>query len=129
MKTNIATTKDQSQRLLRCGVSADTADMTWGERDLMTMPYTEAQRYNKENYGGGMDYAPAWSLSALISLLPKEIHSGNYILEMLADNAGWEVCYRFDKNNIISVADKEELVDALYDAVVWCIDNNHVKLD
>lgn len=27
MKTNIVTTQDQSQRLLRCGVSADTAEM------------------------------------------------------------------------------------------------------
>ena len=29
MKTNIATDSLQSQRLLRCGVSADTADMHW----------------------------------------------------------------------------------------------------
>ncbi len=40
----IATDKSQSQRLLACGVSADTADIT-----------------------------PAWSLSALLDILPKEL--------------------------------------------------------
>lgn len=29
MKTNISTNKEQSDRLLRCGVPADTADMSW----------------------------------------------------------------------------------------------------
>ena len=40
----IATDKSQSQRLLACGVSADTADIS-----------------------------PAWSLSALLDILPKEL--------------------------------------------------------
>ena len=29
MERQIATTSEQSARLLRCGVSADTADMVW----------------------------------------------------------------------------------------------------
>lgn len=76
MKTNIATDSLQSQRLLRCGVSADTADMSirtitepmikdiaeWETPLLLTMPYSSA----KDIYRG--DYVePAWSLSALMT--------------------------------------------------------------
>lgn len=74
MKTNIATTKEQSYHLLRCGVSADTADMV----------YTNYR--NKPNDGkpyiGSIgirkDLIPAWSLSALLGLLPKEINIDGY---------------------------------------------------
>ena len=87
MNTNIATTKGQSDRLLRCGVPADTADMSirtitepmikdiaeWETPLLLTMPYSSA----KDIYRG--DYIePVWSLSALLELLPFKIHSGKY---------------------------------------------------
>lgn len=65
----IATTQDQSQRLLRCGVSADTADMAYADGDiLLTAPYSEMRDRFKEK-----DCYPAWSLSALLGLLPKTI--------------------------------------------------------
>lgn len=78
MKTNITTTKDQSGRLLRCGVSAGTADMCW---------YIESGKINIDKLSlntefigsvfsspkGHIEYIPAWSLSALLGLLPKEM--------------------------------------------------------
>ena len=85
MKSKIATTRDQSARLLHCGVSADTADMSWrtilcpgndepwADPQLSVLPYSEA----KDIYGD--DYIePAWSLSALLGLLPKEIDIDGY---------------------------------------------------
>lgn len=77
----IATTQDQSQRLLRCGVSSDTADMSirtitapmmcedvaWQTPMLLTLTYSEA----KDIYRGD-DITPAWSLSSLLDVLPKE---------------------------------------------------------
>lgn len=42
MKTNIATTQSQSQRLLRCGVPADTADMCYDSGALSLMDYHSA---------------------------------------------------------------------------------------
>ena len=74
MKTNIATTKEQSAHLLRCGVSADTADMSWAvlsdETEVLTAIPNLAQS-EVINY-------PAWSLSALLGLLPKEIYIDGY---------------------------------------------------
>lgn len=81
----IATTQEQGDRLLRCGVSADTADMSWrtilcpsndepwADPQLSVLSYSAA----KDIYGD--DYVePAWSLSALLGLLPKEIDIDGY---------------------------------------------------
>lgn len=65
----IATTKDQSQRLLRCGVSADTADMSWAVLSDDTETLTAIPNLAQSEV---INY-PAWSLSALLGLLPKEM--------------------------------------------------------
>ena len=70
MKTNISTTQDQSARLLRCGVSADTADMfytNYPNKPNDGMPYIGSIGIRK-------DLIPAWSLSALLGLLFKSGH-------------------------------------------------------
>lgn len=71
MKTNIATDSLQSQRLLRYGVSADTADMAYCTIDslLLNAPYVEMRDRFKET-----NCIPAWSLSALCELLFKSGH-------------------------------------------------------
>lgn len=67
MKTNLSTTQEQSARLLACGVLADTADMIFTPHNtLSTEPYKETL----ENRG----YFPAWSLSALLSIMPDLEH-------------------------------------------------------
>ena len=67
----ISTTKEQAARLLQCKVSADTADMMFTPHNtLSTEPYKEALK--------DRGYTPAWSLSALLGLLPFKIHSGKY---------------------------------------------------
>lgn len=73
MTTNIATTKEQSARLRQCGVSADTADMfRWVN--------SYGQEFLETHYkpSPAVKYTPAWSLSTLLSLLPKEIDIDGY---------------------------------------------------
>lgn len=97
MKTNIATTKDQAARLLRCGVSADTADMMFTPHNtLSTEPYKEALK--------DRGYIPAWSLSALMTkILPSNIRYKGHtsILEITpsnwqSDEQIWEAAYDID---------------------------------
>lgn len=71
MKTNIATTQKQTARLLHCGVSADTADMHW-DNVTLDEPFLGIGEVTD------MRDTPAWSLSALLGLLPFKIHSGKY---------------------------------------------------
>lgn len=98
MERQIATTQEQSSRLLQCGVSADTADMHWHgdivprggsltsmpepseEWDLWATPYScmpEEMQTAKlmEDY---TEIVPAWSLSALLGLLPRVIDIDGY---------------------------------------------------
>lgn len=80
MTTNIATTREQSARLLQCGVDPDTADMYYqtpitvsqkrqGE-DMLLIKKSDATLFDTDT--------PAWSLSALLALLPKEIDIDGY---------------------------------------------------
>ena len=128
MERQIATTKEQSDRLLRCGVSADTADMCWHgaivprggsltsmpepseEWDLWADPYgsmPEEMQAAKlmEDYN---KIQPAWSLSALLGLLPKEIYIDGYKyrISIYFENpdepvigSQWCLCYKPNKHN------------------------------
>lgn len=69
MKHQIATNPSQSKRLLACGVDPNTADMCYvgGWSPECAIPFSKC---NKED-------TPAWSLSALLALLPRTItHKG-----------------------------------------------------
>lgn len=121
MKTNIATTQSQSARLLRCGVSADTADMCWhgaivprgGSLTSMPKPSEEwdlwADSYDSmpeemqkaklmEDY---TEIVPAWSLSVLLTdILPCDISDNEIDYSLFlqrrrsADNTPtWELSY------------------------------------
>lgn len=94
MKANIATTSSQSQRLLRCGVSADTADMhrwvnSYGQEFLETYRCPSP----------AVSLTPAWSLSALLTkVLPSDVD-----LRMLKLGTGafnnpnaWSIMYSAD---------------------------------
>lgn len=153
MKTNIVTTREQSARLLQCGVSTDTADMHWHgaivprggsltsmpepseEWDLWASPYScmpeELQAAKlMEDYN---EIAPAWSLSALLGLLPKEIcdESGDSFFFSLAKEfplseeygASYIPCW--DKGNAIVRKRDNNPIEACVQLIEWLMDNNY----
>lgn len=66
MKSQIATTREQSDRLLKCGVPAESADMMITPHNtLSTNPYKSVFR--------DRGHSPAWSLGRLLEMLPKKI--------------------------------------------------------
>lgn len=71
-KSQIATTKEQSERLLALGLKKETADMVhyrsssiqnWG---IFAKPW-------RGDYEGSQWYYPAWSLGRLLEMLPSPI--------------------------------------------------------
>ena len=122
----IATTKEQSQRLLRCGVSADTADMMFTPHNTLSVePYKKALK--------DRGYIPAWSLSRLLELLPKRINDEyNYQkygfkieYSLTFNDAPWQITYKggtlvkpgyfFDKSPI----------EACVKAIEWLTENGY----
>lgn len=132
MNTNIATDNLQSQRLLRCGVSADTADMARYEDDCVPMMPWD---WTTGSYGGTF---PAWSLSRLLSLLPTSITSplGNeYMLELSKRRMHnvWEVQWvysssrftTYDKHKVFQKLWNKSPIEACVKAIEWLTSNGY----
>lgn len=128
MERQIATNRLQSDRLLKCGVSAYTADMTLsyckgGFYELMATPFHYGC-FNEED-------APAWSLSALLGLLPFKIHSGKY--EYWLDIAPmdysrqWSIGYYcMDKPRVIKgLTHTDSLIECAVQEIEWLTSNGY----
>lgn len=128
MKTNLSTTQEQSARLLACGLSAYTADMTLsyckgGFYELMATPF---------HYGCfSEEDAPAWSLSALLGLLPFKIHSGKYEywLDIAPMDYGrqWSIGYYcMDKPRVIKgLTHTDSLIECAVQGIEWLTSNEY----
>ncbi len=68
-------TKEQSDRLLKCGISEDTTDIVRvdnGSSILVISDYKDGKSFYSQKI------SPAWSLSALMGLLPKVMENFEY---------------------------------------------------
>lgn len=133
MKTNIATTAEQSARLLRCGVSADTADMFY------QVPITASQKAVGEDIllvkkDGKTLFdtdTPAWSLSALLGLLPFKIHSVRYEywLDIAPMDYGkqWSIGYYCtEKPRVIKgLTHTDSLIECAVQEIEWLTANGY----
>lgn len=77
MTNRIATTREQSNRLLQCGVPADSADMCYDSGALSLMDYDSAV-HERDSRRDNYKVIPAFSLGRLLELLPKEIDIDGY---------------------------------------------------
>ena len=111
-------TPEQSAELIKRGVSADKASN------------------NSYNYHCHY-HEPIFTLADLLSLLPTSIMHGNFKMNIAHNSNGWNASYILWDSCLegLYVRDEDgdmtadELIDALYELLLWCLDNNHVKLD
>lgn len=124
MTTAISTTKEQSDRLIACGISSETADMMFTPHNtLSTDPYKSVLK--------DRGYSPAWSLSALLELLPKFIPDAggdfSYALKVQPCNLpGWTVCYyaySLDKGK--GYHRSEDVIEACVQLIEWLTANGY----
>ena len=124
--SNIATTKEQSKKLIELGLSADTADMYYVEYDGNTYLTSMDKEFDKRTD------AYAWSLSALIELMPEHIVINNKVsnsLKMDKEDGGVGFCYFFsaiDKVDDIIICDMTP-IDAAFEMVVYLLENKLIK--
>ena len=129
METKICTSIEQSKKLLELGLNADTADMgyngvenrdtgrIWYDKYPTTMP--------------NVDSIPAWSLSALLELMPKHIFSEdrikNYtpVLHIGEKNVVW---YQH-MNEFLHIEHADTPIEAAYFMVIWLLENNYIKTE
>lgn len=97
--TQLATTQEQSSRLLECGVSAESADMFYKPLVIIAeQDYTKLILFARNELTvGDIPSYPAWSLSALLGLLPTSItdKNGTYFQLQLTAYPHEEDCYKW----------------------------------
>lgn len=115
--SNIATTISQSRKLIEFGLDQNSADMYY--------PYLGAGMYGDTprvgfpiEYSGGRD-VPAWSLSALLDVMPK----GTELVKMQNDSHAlyWEVDYMF------TGYEDSDPITAAYEMVCWLLEQGLIK--
>lgn len=131
----ICTSIAQSQKLIDLGIDISTADMRYG--------YVAPYDFSDRMYDGGYDPIPypkdffiknpmfseeeydgelyAWSLSALLNIIPKKINFGyendsTFVLKPLENGK-----YLADYYEVSFV--KDNPIDAAYEMVCWLLEN------
>ena len=124
----ICTSIDQSKRLIELGIDVNTADMVY-----CVELYKEGWKYSNEAYpiDGTLegDDIPAWSLSALLGLMPKlyefenDPNDGGCQPNLCKgwDNNQWHIVYR---SSIYITEWYDDPIDACVEMLCWLKKNN-----
>jgi len=138
----ICTSIEQSKKLMELGIDINTADMDYVP--FVNDPTEYDCVINEWNNEHEEDWIPAWSLSALLDILPSEFtevgkystttyeikirkykFTDNVNLHQIAygsykfyedDNSSWK--------DMINTGEKEDLLDAAFEMVCWLKENN-----
>ena len=142
----ITTTKEQSKRLIELGLDPSTADMWWSNRFvyLSSTPMIGVATEQNQLYTFKwceMDI-PAWSLSALLEVMPITITKDGmeYKLKVFpsglfsthSDTSKWtlQYCgrdYSYKSRNkypILAAITQHDIITAAYEMVCWLLENN-----
>ena len=117
--SKICTDLEQSRKLLSLGIDKNTADMHYFSDGYN--PTKLDVGYSAENAkfyrGTKNEYIPAWSLTALLKLMPSRIDGFYTKLTKIHDN-GW--CIEGHKTI-------GEPIDAAFEMVCWLLENGYIK--
>lgn len=122
--SNICTNLKQSSKLIELGINKNTADMTW---QVVRRNKLLHIGYQSDKYTNVEVIIPAWSLSALLELIPiitKNLHHPPSLTKAI-DGSGYFIEYPCYPNLPIYV-DKNP-INVAYKAIVWLIENGYIK--
>lgn len=122
MERQIATTQEQSFRLLRCRVSAESADMCYDSGALSLMDYDSAV-HERDSRRETYEIVPAWSLSALMTkVLPHNISVDKYKYKGATE---YEVgCYFTGHRDKIAF-NAPDPIEACVQLIEWLTENGY----
>lgn len=121
----ICTSLEQSQRLIELGIDVNTADMHYYKNSFGD--YIEGLYNSSDLKEGcelkGIEYIPAWSLSALLELIPTSIDEYTKDFSQL-EITKCSVSYVYAMGNLRKGCLKDNLLDAAFEMVCWLKENN-----
>lgn len=112
MKTTL--TIEQSARLIDLGIDAKLASEI---------------EYRPKSGGYGRIGYRVYSLADLLSILPKEIEDNGVTedLNIIMSNDSVYVSYPYIHERLKVFIVARELIDALYQLLIWCLENNFIN--
>ena len=125
---------EQMQHLQELGLDTSNASALYcidnesGEKQLMWNEQVEETDKDDEYFR----IVPAYTLQDILDLLPETIEraEGDFFLEIAKLNGFWYASYIIyvkKGSRFIVMIDEEELIDAAYEMLCWCIENGHIK--
>lgn len=139
----ICTSIEQSKKLIELGIDVNTADMyymyrhweidenTVGAQSDANIGFDSDFYYGADN-GKTYHYIPAWSLSALLDILPN-----NEVTSTTVTRGGWNIEppkyldiwfaeYETEKHDNDFSLSANSPIDAAFEMVVWLKENNKI---
>jgi hypothetical protein len=118
-KSQVCTTKEQSQRLLELGLKPETADMSYYKGEPCLDPYEEME----SPYDNIV--LPAWSLHRLKCLLSNKIPYGSgYLTVEIINNVNLMFITDTSEQRVISFI-HENLYESMIKCIEWLIKENY----
>lgn len=127
--SNIATSIVQSRHLLELGLDPASADMFWMDTNSVKpcLNLIDDGIFNHRNYLVRFPNTslPAWSLSALLEVMPKENEPD---LQKSPATGQYFMYGFFDlENPTYMTKDYDSPIDAAYEMVCWLLQNGYIK--
>lgn len=123
MGTNpICTSVEQSKVLIKLGISEETADHCYV---LRRNSEPRLSLLNATLPSGMLNSIPAWSLSALVNLLPPFIEEKQVEYCLTMTTADRVVYWNPEKDNLFETT-QDNLLDAVVETIVWLVNENHI---
>ena len=118
----ICTSLEQTKKLIELGIDVNTADMHYVLIDCDK----EIYYIGLGNYIGILPHHPAWSLTALLGVIPKHIKNYNVLRIDISDNdfAIWYDEIGYGVNNDLPNITMESAVDACYEMIIKLKEQN-----
>ena len=121
----ICTSLEQTKKLIELGIDVNTADMHYVLIDCDK----EIYYIGLVNYIGILPHHPAWSLTALLGVIPKHIKNYNVLRIDISDN-DFAIWYDDISNGCVNETlpdiTMESAVDACYEMVVRLKESNKI---
>ena len=105
----ICTDIDQSKKLIELGINVNTADMFWltTDKPRLHILVEDLEKYSR------WDCTPAWSLSALLELIPSTVFLYSKLVK-------WDGSYYIEHREMLY----DNPIDAAFEMIVWLKENN-----
>lgn len=131
MNTKICTSIEQSKKLLSLGLDPRTADMFYATEIGVLIAESP---YEVEGHEPCIPFTPAWSLTALLELMPVCIDDDNYFLVIEKDETYlnepiWRVSYKHYVEEYAIVEREASLINAAFEMVCWLIEQGHIEVN